>query len=129
LEAAVVGLAAAAGQTLFPVPLLGAVLGSLAGGFVVSALKEGLGESASELTARLVESERCALDQLDEKYRACAERLASWFGNLERLATRAFDTEQNTTLLLQASVELAEAAGVPDERIVRTTGDVDEFMG
>ena len=29
----------------------------------------------------------------------------------------------------QASVELAEAAGVPDERIVRTTGDVDEFMG
>jgi hypothetical protein len=129
LEAAAVGLAVAAGQTLFPVPLLGAVLGSLAGGFVVSALKAGLGKSASELTARLVESERLALAELDEEYRACAERLAAWFGNLERLAVSAFDTEQNTTLLLQASAELAEFAGVPDERIVRTVGDVDEFMG
>ena len=53
LDAAVVGLAAAAGQTLVPIPVLGALLGSLGGKLVASALKDGLGESASELTARL----------------------------------------------------------------------------
>ena len=127
MDAAVAGLAAAAGQTLVPIPMLGALLGSLAGRLVASALKDGLGESASALTARLAEYERNAHEQLDEEYLALVQRLDAWFGNLERLAAIAFDVESNTTLL-EASVLAAEAVGVPEERILRTTGDVDVFM-
>ncbi len=66
LDAAIAGLAALAGQTLIPIPLLGALVGSLAGKFVASALKDGLGKSESALTARLAKYERYALGQLDK---------------------------------------------------------------
>ena len=53
-------MATAAGQTLIPIPLLGALIGSLAGKFVASALKDGLGKSESALTARLAKYEQYA---------------------------------------------------------------------
>ena len=127
MDAALAGLVVGVGQTLVPIPMLGVVLGSLASQLVASALKEGLGESASALTANLAEYERNALEHLDEEYGVLVKRLDGWFGNLERLATTAFDPENNTTLL-EASVQFAEAIGVPEARILRTTGDVDAFI-
>lgn len=127
-DAAIAGLAATAGQTLVPLPMLGALVGVLAGKIVASALKDGLGESASDLAARLAEYERDALDQLDEEYRALVQRLDAWFGNLEQLAAAAFDPERNATLRLDASVQAAETVGVPAHRILRTTRDLDAYM-
>ena len=127
MDAAIAGLAAAAGQTLVPIPMLGALFGSLAGKLVASALKDGLGESASALSEMLAEYERDALERLDEEQRALIQRLDAWFGNLERLAATAFDPEINTRLL-EASVQAAKTVGVPEEGILRTTGDVDAFI-
>ena len=127
VDAAVAGLAVAAGQTLVPIPMLGVLLGSLAGKLVGSALKEGLGESASALAARIAEYEQNALEQLDEEYRVLVQRLDVWFGRLERLAATAFDVESNSALLT-ASVRAAEVVGVPEESILRTTGEVDAFI-
>ena len=127
IDAAVVGLAAMVGQTMIPVPLLGILLGSLAGRLVASALEYGLGQSESTLVSRFAEYERYAFGQLDEEFRAVTQRLDAWFGNLERLAATAFDPDVNT-LLLRTSVELAETVGVPDALILRTPGDLDDFM-
>ncbi len=126
-DAAIAGLAVAAGQTLVPIPMLGALLGSLAGKLVASALKDGLGESASALSEKLAEYERHALKQLDEEQRNLMQRLDAWFGNLERLAATAFDLESNARLL-EASVQAAKIVGVPEKRILRTTGDVDAYI-
>ena len=127
MDAAAVGLASAAGQTMIPVPLLGALLGGLAGKLVASALQDGLGESESALISRLAEYERYAFEQLDDEFRAVMQRLDAWFGNLERLAATAFDLEANTKLLM-ASVRVAEFVGVPDARIVRKIADLDALM-
>ncbi len=127
-DAAIVGLATMAGQALIPLPILGALVGALAGPFVASAIKNGLGKSESELIARLADYEKRALRQLDAEYRALIQRLDTYFGNLERLAEVAFDHTVNTQLRLSASVEFAEAAGVPDNRILRTAKDLDAFM-
>ena len=77
LDAAIAGLATAASQTLIPVPLLGTLVGSLAGKFVASALKDGLGKSESALTARLAKYERYALGQLDKD---AANAALAWLG-------------------------------------------------
>ena len=127
MDAALMGLAAAAGQVMIPLPLLGALLGSLVARLVGSALEHGLGQSESTLISRLAEYERYALEQLDEEFRAVVQRLDVRFGNLERLAATAFDPDVNVELL-SASVGLAEALGVPDALILRTTGDLDDFM-
>ena len=107
MDAAAVGLASAAGQTMIPVPLLGALLGGLAGKLVTSALKDGLRESESALISRLAEYERYAHEQLDEEFHAVMQGLDARFGNLERLAETAFDPEANAELLM-ASVRIAE---------------------
>ena len=127
MDAAAVGLASAAGQIMIPVPLLGALLGGLAGKLVTSALKDGLRESESALIASLAEYERYAFGQLDEEFRAVMQRLDAWFGNLERLAVTAFDPEVNHELL-RASVRMAKTVGVHDALILRTTDDLDTFM-
>ena len=128
LDAAIAGLATAAGLTLIPIPLLGALVGSFAGKFVASALKDGLGKSESALTARLARYEQYALRQLDEKFRTFMQQLDTRFGNLERLAEVAFDQSVNASLRLRASIVLAETVGVSDARILRTTGDLDTLM-
>ena len=127
MDAAAVGLASAAGQAMIPVPLLGALLGGLAGKLVASALQNGFGESESVSISRLAEYERYALDQLDEEFRAVMQGLDARFGNLERLAATAFDPEANTELLM-ASGRVAEIVGVPDARIVRKIADLDALM-
>ena len=127
-DAAIVGLASLAGQTLIPIPLVGALIGSLAGKFVASAIKDGLAESESELIAELAAYEKRANEQLDREYQALLQRLDAYFGNLEHLASVAFDNAANTALRLQASVEFAETVGVPDDLILRSTDDLDAFI-
>ena len=127
-DAAIVGLAATAGQVLIPIPMLGVFVGSLAGKFVASAIKDGLGEAEAELIARLEAYEKRALEQLDEKCRAEIKKLDAYFGSLERLARNAFDEKRNTKLRLEASIQIAEAVGVPNSDILRTTNDLDTFI-
>ena len=128
MDAAIVGLASATGQVLIPVPVVGALVGSVAGKFVANIITETLGESEAELIARLRAYEQSALAQLDEAYREHIRRLDAYFGSLERLAAFAFDSDVNLDLRLNLSIRFAERVGVPSELILRTTDDLDEFM-
>ena len=128
VDAAIVGLASMTGQVLIPVPLLGAFVGSAAGKFVASAITAALGDDEATLIAQLRAYEQSALTQLDEALRAHVQRLDTYFGDLERLAEVAFNNDLNTGLLLDASVQYAKRVGVPDDLILRTTDELDEFM-
>ena len=127
-DAAIVGLLATAGQVMIPIPMLGVFVGSLAGKFVASAIKDGLGEAESELIARLEAYEKKALEQLDEEFRAYIKKLDAYFGSLECLARKAFDDTVNTNLRMEASIQFAEAVGVPDRLILRATTNLDTYI-
>ena len=128
VDAATVGVASATGQLFIPVPLLGAFIGSVAGKFVATTLSNVLDEDEAKLKGQLHAHADLAYAQLDEECQAYLRRLDDHFDNLERLAVVAFDTNVNTDLLLKASVELAEAVGVEEELILRSTADLDKFM-
>ena len=128
LDAAIVGTYAFLGQALIPVPVLGAFVGSVAGKFVASAVSSALTEVEDEFIERLRAYERASLARLDAACQEYIRRLDAHFGNLERLADAAFDLNANAMLRLNASVRSAEALGVPDSRILRSTTDVDSFM-
>ena len=128
LDSAIVGLASATGQVLIPVPVVGALVGSVASKLVASAITETIGESEAELIAQLHAYEQGVLAQLDEAYREHIRGVDAYFGSLERLAEFAFDSRINLDLRLNYSVRFAERVGVPDEVILRTTEDLDKFM-
>ncbi len=127
-EAAIVGIAAVAGQTAIPVPVLGAFIGSVAGKLVASAVKDGLGEAESELIERLRQFEAAAIQRLDEALRATVVALDAHFGRLEDLARLAFDEGVNTELRMAASVRFAEVVDVGSDQIIRSRDDLDVFM-
>lgn len=127
-EAAIVGLSAAAGQTLIPIPMLGAFVGSIAGKIVASAIRDGLGEAESELIERLKAYEAEAIGKLDDALRAVMNQLDAYFERLSDLARIAFDETVNTELRLAASIRIAEAVEVPDNQILRSNADLDAFM-
>ena len=127
-DAAVVGIAAVAGQTLIPVPVLGAFIGSVAGKLVASAVKDSLGEAESELIERLREFEAAAIERLDEALRAMLVELDAHFGRLEDLVRIAFDEGINTELRMAASIRFAEAVDVRSDHIIRSQNDLDVFM-
>ena len=126
-ESAIIGIAAAAGQTLIPVPMLGAFIGSVGGKFVASAVRDCL-EGDAELVELLEEYAAESIARLDDSLRQPVEELDAYCARLADLTTLAFDEGVNVELRLRASIEVAEVLGVPDEDIVRTPADVDSFM-
>lgn len=127
-DAAIVGLASAVGQAVIPIPVIGAMLGSLAGKLVASALKDALGQRESDLISKLKAFEEKAYSALDAEFKAFIDRLDQYFGNLERIGQIAFNESVNTSLRLSASADYALAVGVEQRMVIHTTDNLDAFM-
>ncbi|OXC78747.1 hypothetical protein BSU04_10315 [Caballeronia sordidicola] len=122
-DAAIVGLCTAAGQALIPVPVLGAVLGSIAGKFISTFI----GGKAREVTNRLAERMKRVVAALDKAVRKVLKSLEQMFDRLGDLTVAAFDLSANTRLL-ETSLALARAHGVNESLLIRTDSDLDAFM-
>lgn len=127
-EAAAAGLAAAAGQAVIPIPIVGAILGSVAGKIIMSTLKRSLERDAADLAAQLSAYEQDALARLDADRREWMARLDGYFADLDRIAKLAFDPAANTALRLNASVRFARRLNVPEDLILASSGELDTFM-
>lgn len=123
-ESAIVGLATVAGQTLIPVPILGGLVGSISGKMMLQ-LAQGM---ASQEANKIRNEMAVYLDALDAKHRQLIEGITAEFDKLGRLTAIAFDFDLNNKLLLSASVDLAQAYGVDESKLLRTVADVDHFM-
>ena len=127
-EAAIVGLAAAAGQAMIPIPILGAFVGSIAGKIVATTLKGRLEKDAAELASKFGDYERWAMAQLDDECRKFMAQIDHHFVELDGLEKLAFDPDTNTDLRLRTSATLARRMNVPDELVVDSTDELDAFM-
>ena len=127
-EAAIVGLATAAGQVMIPIPLLGAFVGSIAGKIVAGVLKESLEREAGELAASFADYEQWAIAQLDDASRELMERIDQHFTEMDELEKLAFDPDTNTELRLRNSAMLARRVEVPNELVVDSPEELDAFM-
>lgn len=123
-ESAIVGLATAAGQTIIPIPVLGGIIGSISGKMMLQ-LAQGL--DAKDMAALKAEMDSF-LASLDKTYQRVVDEINAEFDKLGKLTDAAFDFDLNYHLALSASVDLAIAYGVPEEKILRSVGDVDAFM-
>ena len=122
-ESSIVGLATFAGQTLIPVPVLGAVIGSLAGQMMVNLMSV----DSEETIASLNEKMAAFTANLDAKYQLVVEQILSEYKKLGDLTVAAFDFDLNVSLLTR-SVDLARAYGVEEDKILKDVDDVDDYF-
>lgn len=122
-ESSIVGLATAAGQALIPIPVLGAVIGSLAGQMMINLLGKDSGKTISALHKEM----DTFIADLDTKYQYVVKTILDEFKLLGGLTEAAFDFELNFSLLTR-SVELAKAYGVAEDRILKDIEEVDDYF-
>ena len=117
------GLATAAGQALIPIPVLGAVIGSLAG----KILAEFLTGKSSKLLKQMKAEMDAFLATLDAAAQKVIAAINAEYDRLGKLTEAAFDFKRNQSLL-QASVDLARAYGVDEKLIITKHSQLDDFM-
>lgn len=122
-DSAIVGLATLAGQTLIPIPIVGAVIGSLAGRILA---EFSIGRSA-EVARRLKKEMDDFLKMLDKKLQEIIRKIDYEFDQLGAMTVAAFDLNLNRQLLL-SSVQLAQAYGVSPDKIITNHDQLDDFM-
>jgi hypothetical protein len=127
-EGAVVGLAVAAGQAMIPIPIVGAMIGGLAGRLLFTLAQDQLDEAETKFAARMAEMHEYVLAGLDRAYRDLIEQLDRYFDDLATLTSRAFNLELNAELRFIASVQLAQFYGVDAGRMIRSRDELDGYM-
>ena len=128
-EAAIIGLAVAAGQVAIPIPLLGALIGGIAGRIAASLLRDCFDDSgADELAAKVTAHEQANWKQIRNSPDEVIARLDRYFGDLDWLARLAFDPAANATIRLRTSVDIGRQLNVPEALLLKSTGELDTFM-
>lgn len=122
-ESAIVGAMSIAGQALIPVPVLGALIGSISGKFMVAVAKGLDSKIRRALQARMDDFTR----RLDDVEQRVLNRILSDFAALGELTEAAFSVKNNIHLL-ESSITLAQAYGVEESKIIKNADDLDAFM-
>jgi hypothetical protein len=122
-ESAIVGVSTAVGQTLIPIPVLGAVIGSLAGKMVAE-FTTGQNEKVAQ---RLRDDMESCKAKLDATLRMALESITAELDHLSKLTDAAFDFRLNSRLLVN-SVDLAMAYGVRVDKIIFNEVALNQYM-
>lgn len=122
-ESAIVGLATVAGQTVIPIPILGAVVGSFAG----TILTNSLGDK-NKVTGKQIQSDiDDYIKKLDKSYQNLINEITLEFKNLGGLTEACFNAKNNKETF-ELSIQLALAYGIKNEDILKTNDDIDYYM-
>ena len=121
--AAIVGIATAIGQTAIPIPVLGAVIGSVAGSILINTLDTGNKKTAHQIRKEMNDY----LNKFDGVYKKLVLEITAEFEKLGELTKIAFDLETNKSLL-NSSIELANAYGVEKSKIIDSTTKLDLYI-
>ena len=126
LDVTISTISSLSGQVAIPIPVLGAIVGNVAGMFLYDIAKnQGLKQEQSIIAGYRAEI-AALIEQLDEQYRALLQLLEANLKKFESMMALAFDPDINTAF--DSSIEFARFNGVAEEKILKTKSDIDAFF-
>lgn len=126
LDVTVSAIASVAGQVLIPIPVLGAVIGNVAGEFVYELCRKQ-GALQSQKILEGYHAEMTLLNQqLDIQLLKVVLEIQKALERFKGLEKFAFDEDVNVAFL--GAAELAAQVGVPSDKILKTRDDIDHFF-
>lgn len=126
LDASVSALSSFVGQSLIPIPVLGALIGNAVGATAYELGKDFYSKRESELLAHYAR-ELEALDAgVDVEHAACLSSLRGNMAVYIGLLDKAFSP--NVATAFSGSIELATSLKVPDDEILHTREEIDDFF-
>ncbi len=126
LDATISAVSSLLGQTLIPIPVLGAVIGNAVGMFVY-----GIGKNyLSEKEMKLIEQYKKEIEEFEAKlsneYNKFVDKIKKELAKYSSILDLAFDSDVN--IAFDGSILLAEYVGVPSSKILRSKQDINNFF-
>ena len=126
LDATVSAVSSFVGQAVIPIPVLGAVIGNTVGNVLYQIAMNGLAEREQALINAYNEAQ-CSLDaMLDARYQALIVMLSSGMRDYLALLDRALAPDPEEAF--EGSIALAKALGVPDDELLKSIDEIDDFF-
>ena len=126
LDVTVSTIAAIAGEILIPIPILGAVIGSVAGEYI----KKWCNKLGDERSKKIIENYNNEMNQLNKKLDLQLlevileiRKELDKYDDLEKLA---FNEDVN--IAFKGSINLAKEIGVSSKEILKTKNDIDDYF-
>ncbi|WP_371031218.1 hypothetical protein [Pseudoclavibacter sp. JSM 162008] len=118
LDSAVSALSSLIGQTLIPVPVLGAVIGNTVGTIMYKAVKDSLAAHEAALIERYLREQQALAGRLAHEYQDLIQQLDESMSDYLDILDQAFAPDIAVALL--GSVELALELGVAPDDVLDT---------
>lgn len=128
LDSAMSAVGAAIGQAIVPIPVLGAVIGSITTSIIFSFAKDFLNKQEIKLIEQYQLKFEKKMQSLDKKYKNIYADIIERYKKLKNITVIAFDFKLNNKLRLQASIDLAKDYGVEDSRILQDCDEIDCYF-
>lgn len=126
LDVVVSAIASVAGQVLIPIPILGTVIGNVAGEFVYELCKKQ-GNLKSQEIIEHYNAEMIQLNQqLDIQYLQVVLQIQKELEKFKDLEKFAFS--ENANIAFRGSVDLAIEVGVSEAIVLKSKEDIDNFF-
>lgn len=122
-DSAGVGLATVAGQMLIPIPVVGSVIGALAGKIVCKVLFE----EDKKLAQKMEDSMSKVISKAEHAYEAVVKKINDEFDKISNLREFAFDVNSNVSIV-ESSIALARAYNVSEHKILKNEDDLYKYL-
>ncbi len=126
LDVSISTISSILGQIYIPIPILGALIGNVAGMYLYDIAKsQGLKYEQSIIINYKKEIEELT-KKLDKQYEAILKQLEKHLISFKSMIDLAFDVDIN--IAFNGSIQLALFNGVKEEKILKTKKEIDEFF-
>jgi len=126
LDVTISTLSSILGEILIPIPVLGAVIGNVAGTYMYDIAKRYLDNEEEKLISSYNTNINMLNQYLDEEYKMILKLLKEEFKKYKSLIDLAFSKDINKAF--EGSISLAEYIGVDNRKILRNMKDIDVYF-
>lgn len=128
IDATGAAIGAAIGQTVIPIPVVGALIGSIVATTALSLGKGVLNKHEIGVINLYQERIIAFVDELDKEYQIKLDELLNKYHKLGELQQYSFDFNINIQLRFVTSISLAKSVGVSEKTILKNEDEIDEYF-
>lgn len=128
MDSAISAIGAGLGSVIIPVPILGAVIGSIVANTMSSISKDYLDKREQELIGEYNRRYMVEIGKLDKENLSILSKIMQQYYVLGEITTIAFDFNLNSKLRFEKSIDLARTHSVNEDEILKNKQDIDRYF-
>lgn len=126
VDVSVSALSSFIGQAIIPVPVVGAVIGNTIGNLIYQTVKDNLKKQDKQLIKRYIQEIEALSQSLEAQFKQYVNQINLAMKEYFLILEDAFAID--CAQAFEGSIQLARYIGVPEEEILKTLDDIDDYM-